>query len=460
MRKLVILLAVILVLVALPTVAQEEEIDLSFMNHTECEVDLTGQTVTIYHIGDLSGSYAFITQPLLAGLEDSIAFYNEHPEIFCGATLAHEYEDTGGDQSLTQSVYDRFSTLDPKPSIMLLYSSPDSELLRERLAEDEIPVLLSAGSVIGLYGENADEPGWIFATNPLYVDQIGMFCEYVGANAEMFPEPSIGYLSWEGAFGHAADTEEVWAYCEAQGVAHAGSEYFLPSSQDITNQVQNLVDSGATILYTNSLATGPALIASTVVTMGLDVQLAGVNWALDTSVGFLGEGTFGADGLPSTNGMIGSLPFYWWTERAQPGIAFATMLADNAGREPATRNIAYLLGLQSVDLAVELYIQAANEVGIENVTGAVIKEKLENLEFAPLGMVTLNFQDGVRDAATNRIAMMAYLGEDGATPAGPDMPPMVVTVGERQLLIPILVPLTDFEETPELMPGGADTMGE
>ena len=70
--------------------------DLSFMGHTECEVDLTGETITIYHIGDLSGPYAPITQPLLAGITDVIAFYNEHG-LACGATLEQMYEDTGSD---------------------------------------------------------------------------------------------------------------------------------------------------------------------------------------------------------------------------------------------------------------------------------------------------------------------------------------------------------------------------
>jgi ABC-type branched-subunit amino acid transport system substrate-binding protein len=461
MRKISILLVLIFVLMAMSVSAQDEMMDLSFMGHSECETDLTGEVLTIYHIGDLSGPYAPITLPLLAGIEDAINFYNEEG-ILCGATLDQMYEDTGNDQSITQSAYDRFSTLDPKPTALILYSSDDSELLSNQLAEDEIPVLLAGGSVTGVFGEEASEPGWIFATNPLYVDQLGMFCDYVAANPEMFPDASIGYLSWEGAFGHSGDTEEVWDYCAEQGVAHAGSEFFLPTSQDIGNQAQNLVDNGATILYTNTLATGPVLVANTVNTLGLDVHVAGVNWVMDTSsVGLLGQAAFAADGLPITNGLLGSMPFTWWTETSHPGIQLITQLADKGERAITSRNVAYILGFASIDVIVEMYIQAANEgVAFADIDGAVVKSHLENMEFAPLGLTALDYRDGNRDAPMNRIGMMAYLGEDGMTPAGPDMAPMVVTLGDRNFLVPILIPLTDFEATPDLKPGGADVVGE
>jgi ABC-type branched-subunit amino acid transport system substrate-binding protein len=456
----------LMALLVVPTFAQDATPEAEagfpdFIQHTECSEEattaMTGQTIPIIHFGDLSGPYAFITQPLLAGLSDAIAYYNAAGGA-CGATFEQVYEDTAGNAEQTQTIYDRFSTQDPKPQLLVLYASGDAEALRERVAEDEIPVIISAGSVLGLYGEDSATPGWIFATNPLYADQLGAFCDYVAANAEMYPSPSIGYMSWEGAFGRAADTEEVWSYCESVGVSHAGSEFFLPTTTDISTQVQNLVDAGATILYTNSLATGPALVAKTIVDLGLEdsVMLAGVNWSLDTSVGLLGQATFGSDGLPSTNGLVGSLPFYWWTERAQPGIALINEQADANEREATVRNIAYLLGWQTVDLYTEIYIQTANRVGFENVTGADIKETLEGLNYSPLGLAPISFTPETRSVNMNRIAMLAYLGEDGASPASADNPPMTVTVGDRTLLIPILVPLTDFVEAPDLRPGGAD----
>ncbi len=463
MKKLSLLLIVglLIALFVIPATAQDDMGLPDWMGHTECSEDLSGMEFTLWHIGDLSGPYAPITQPLVAAFEDAAQWYNEHGGI-CGATLTFPDPttiDTGGDQEQTSVIYSRVSS--EQPLALVLYSSDDSELLRDQVAEDQIPVLISAGSIEGLYGgedDNFDNPGWIFATNPLYVDQLGFFCEWAGENLE---DPVIGYISWPSAFGRAAFTPEVIAYCAEQGVGFIETpEYFAPGS-DISGQVQNLVDAGANILYTNSLATGPAEIAATVANLGLsgEVTLAGVNWVLDTSVGFLGQTSLGADGLPAVNGLLGSMPFAWWTETDLPGVQLLTEQADRNERGPLTRNIAYILGWQTVDLYYELIVQTGNRVGFENMTGADIKETLENIQFSPLGMVDLDFTDGNRDAKLNRIAVLRYLGENGGPAELPDNPPVVVEGSNGPVLVPIVVPLTDYGETPDLRPGQME-MGE
>jgi hypothetical protein len=459
MRKMLLLLA--LLLLAAPVMAQDSLPD--FIEHTECEVDLTGETITIYHFGDISGSYAFITQPLLAGLADAVAYYNAHGGI-CGAMIASDNRDTGGDLAQTQAHYDYYSSLDPKPDAIVLYASGDAELLREQLTEDQIPAIISAGSVEGLYGEDGSTPGWIFATNPLYADQFGSFCRYVGANPEMFPEPTVGYISWPGAFGEAAFTPETIGYCAEHGVTVLETpEYFPPTATDITTQVQNLTDAGANILYTNSLASGPRLVAKTAyVDLGLtpdEVRVAGVNWALDTSVGLLSRTDIAADGLPATNGLIGSLPFYWWSERSEPGIALINEQADANERPAAVRNIAYILGWSLVDQYAETYIQTVNRVGsLDAVDGAALKETIENMVYSPLGLFELNYEGGsLRAVSGNRIAMMAFANADmsGIATSGDDALKVPLEDGTTAF-IPVLVPLTDFEAAPDLRPGGAD----
>lgn len=457
MRKTLLLVCLMALLLVPTAVFAQDDV---LASRTACAdgVDLTGQTINLYHFGDLSGSYSFITQPLLAGFEDAAKFYNENGGI-CGATIGQVFEDTVGVQDATQAVYDRFSTENPKPVLFLLYASADAELLREQLAEAEIPVLLSAGSAEGLYGPDGQEPGWIFATNPLYTDQLGAFCDYIAANPDQYPNPVIGHISWEGAFGRSADTADARAYCEAAGVGYAGAEYFLPTATDISGQIQNLLDNGANILYTNSLASGPALVAGTVVNMGIEdqVTVGGVNWALDTSVGLLGQGTFGSDGLPSTNGIIGSLPFRWWSETSHPGIAQITASADENSRPAQVRNIAYILAWTNMDTYIEAYIRTGNRDGFDNVTGAGLRDTLAEMQYETVaGVQNIDFSNDLRALSANRIAQLAYLGQDGVSPASADNPPMVVAAGDQQFLVPILVPLTEFAPAPDLRPGGAD----
>lgn len=460
MRKLTLVLLVLAVLIA-PVASQDDMSLPDFIQRTPCEVDLTGQVIPLYHFGDISAQYAPITQPLLAGIADALDYFNPRGGI-CGATVEQINLDTANDLERTQAVYDDFSTRDPKPLMLILYSSPDSELLREQVAEDQIPVVISAGSVEGLYGESGDSLGWIFATNPLYVNQLGSFCNYVAANPDEFPaNPTIGYISWPGAFGEAAFTPEGIAYCESVGVGFVPRpEIFLPTAQDVITNVQNLVDAGANILYTNTLASGAPVIARTLVELGIrdEIVLAGVNWSMDSSAGLIDQQTRDSNGLPAINGMYGSMPFLWWTEVQNPAVAFLNeqfaLAAEAKGRDAVTqlrlRNIAYLLGWTSVDLFMEVVTQTVNRVGVDGLDGAAIKETLENISYNAVGLQLIDFQGGtLRDVRPNRIVRYAFLNADGT---GPATSAADANVGAG-LFLPIVVPLEPFSDAPDLRPG-------
>ena len=465
-NKYILLISCVLLLSFSAAIAQDSMLSTP-SDLTPCTegVDLTGQEFQIHHFGDFTGPLSFITTPLLSALEDATNYYNSLGGI-CGATITIPDPttiDTGGVPSVSEEIYNRLSTADPKPSLLLLYSSDDSEILRDRLAEDEIPVLISAGSIEGLYGHDGQTPGWIYATNPLYVDQLGHFCKYVGNNPDQFPEnPTIGYLSWLGAVGQAAFTPEAISYCRAQGVGFIEiPEYWHPAqTTDISNNILNLVGAGANIIYTNSLASGPFLISKTLALMGLldQVQIAGVNWVLDTSVALLSaqdmaQGVTNSAGLPAVDGLIGSMPFYWWSEaRTQPGVAFIQQQFAINDRPIEIQNIAYLLGFSIVEYWTELMVRTGNRVGFDNIDGPAVKETIETTVFAPLGGVPIDFQGGaIRDVIPNRIAQLRFLGTDG----GPATSAMDLDLSFG-IPIPIVVPLSDFSDSPDLRPGGAD----
>jgi WD40 repeat protein len=445
-----------------PTIAAEEPTAVTTLPfaHTVCNdgVDLTGQTVSLYHMLALVGEQndTFL-QPLKAGFDDATEYFNAHGGI-CGATLAQVFADT--DMSI-QEIYNRVAALEPKPLLVTLYGSGDAEELRDQLANDEIPGLgIRVGSVRALYGEDGQTPGWIFGTNPLYVDQVGSICDYIAANPNIFPKPVLGFINWDEAFARSADTDESRAYCQSVGVGYAGASYFSGDATYIQPHIQNLIDAGATILFTQSLETGPVLVAKTIDDMGLQgkVTLAAVNWAMDPTVGLLGGENIRADGLPAMSGMIGSLPLRSWAETEHPGIQLITEQADLHQRPPHVRNHYYTLAWASTDLYIEVYIQTGNRVGFDHITGADIKETLENIVYSPLsGVENIDFEDGARRTlSANRIGQMNYLGQDGKTPAGSNNPLLLSTVGGEQHVVPMLLPLTDFQTAPDLRPGGAD----
>jgi ABC-type branched-subunit amino acid transport system substrate-binding protein len=445
---LVSIVVVLLIALVAPTVLANTATPPATVNvhqeRTECNEDLSGETITYYHFGDLSGAFAFITQPLLAGTNDAIEYFNENGGL-CGGTIAVDYRDTAGDTDRTQQYWDEFTSREgaDKPVLIFLYSSADGELLRDQAAELEIPILLSAGSEFALYGEDADSPGWEFALIPLYTDQLGLFCEYISENWGQFGiegDPVIGHLSWLGAFGQSTDTENTRAYCEAQGVGYAGAESFLPTASSVSDQLTRLVDEGANIIFTTSLATGPALVAQAVSAAELQGQVlvAGTNWALDTSVIGLG----GAD----TASLVGNLPYLWWDQVDHPGVqlvlnSWLTNRLAPAGEDPeaqqqafATRNIAYLLSWATIDLWIEIMTQTINRVGYENLTGADIYETLDSgFEYSALeGVLNVAFDSETRAVQTSRIGQIQFIeAPDGGS-------------------APAVLPLSDFAEAPDL----------
>jgi Tol biopolymer transport system component len=175
-------------------------------------------------------------------------------------------------------------------------------------------------------------------------------------------------------------------------------------------------------------------------------------------VGLLGAQDLRADGLPAMNGMIGSLPLRSWSETDQPGIQLITEQADLHQRPQQVRNNYYTLAWASTDLFIEAYIETGNRVGFDKITGAEMKKTLENMVYAPLaGVEKIDYKGGARRTlSADRIGQMAYLGQDGKTPAGPGNSPMLVTVGDQQQMMPMLLPLSDFQVAPDLRPGGND----
>ncbi len=411
----------------------------------ECNEDLRGETIRFFHFGDLSGPFSALTLPVVTGFDDAVDYFNAHGGV-CGAQIEQVFADTGADPNVSQSIWDDFAGQDDA-HVVFVYQTEDAELLRPLAEQARIPVMVSTGSVRSLYGDDGDAPGWVFAITPLYEDQMGGFCDYIAAHWDDFGlpgEPTIGHVSWSVSFGTYSDTPATRAYCEALGVGYAGAEYYFPIVPNITPLVENMLQAGANILYTTSVADGPARLASTVDSLGVreDVLLAGPNWVLDPAVVRLaGE---------SADGYLGQLPYRWWDEVDNPGIQTITAywadnrLADSPQEALEIRGLAYLIAFAAVDAYRNVMIDAINTVGYENLSGAALYERLTgDTTYHGLGdVLRFNFHDGVRSTRNSRMGQLGFIGDD--------------EVGLRSA-VDIL---TDWQPLPDLRLGGADVPEE
>ncbi len=390
--------------------------------------DLTGETITLYHFGDISGPYASVTGPLVNGANDMVAYINDTGGIF-GATVEIKFADTGGSVDEAVAAYDRFTGADDNVLLFLLYGSPESVALYQRLAEDKIPAIGAGLSAEAFYGI---PDGYIFGGGPIYPDQFGFFLDYISENwADVKPagagdEVKLAYLSWPGAYGQGALTDESRAYADSLGVEIVHEELFdLSPTADTTTAILNAQAAGANVIYTNTLAFGPAALLNDLNALGLrsEFLVGGNNWAMDVGTfAFLADPAYGV-------GFYAPFPFAWWSETDNPAIQFAQENFDANERTPGEHNVGRLLIQGFIDVARVAIENAILEVGFENLTGQAVYEQLAQIEGynALGGLIVVDYTNGRR--SPNMLQMRQIQG-------GPDA----------------FVILQDYTEAPDLRP--------
>ncbi len=362
-----------------------------------------GETLTLYHFGDVTGPYAAITTPLADAFTDAVAWVNKNGGIR-GAQIKIEWSDTGGKVENAVSVYNRFR--EKKPTLIYMYGSPESEALKERISEDKIPVLTAGVSGKGLY-----PPGYSFGEVPIYSDQFGLFVDWLAANwdkvkpakGQNLDKPVISIITWDSAYGKGAFTDESKAYAEKKGVKIVSQELFpLTGVTDVTTQILNAKKAGANVIYTNTLAQGPTLIAKDLKSLGVrDEFLIGANnWAMDT--------TFLALAKENTEGWYGLMANLWYDAESNAGVKLVTQsLADN--KRPAShKGVGYLLTFALVDAGKQIIEKTIDRVGFDALTGEEVYKTITTMgELKALdGVLVLGFDKDSRSGRKARIVQI------------------------------------------------------
>ncbi|MGD2252914.1 MAG: ABC transporter substrate-binding protein [Anaerolineales bacterium] len=389
--------------------------------------DLTGQTITIYHFGDLSGPYAAITAPLVHGAEDAVAALNAAGGIY-GATLEVQFADTGGSIDEAVAAYDRFTGADDNILVMITYGSGEVEALAARFAEDKIVNVTAGLSSQGFYVDS----GYTFGLGPIYPDQFSMVIKFLYENwatykpADAGDEIKLAYISWPTAFGQGALTAESRAFIERMGIEVVVEEtYDLSPTADTTTAILNAQAAGANVIWTNTLAFGTSVILNDLHALGLRDQfvVAADNWAMDLATyAFLADPAYGV-------GLITAFPYLWWTDADNAGVQYAGELFVANERPDAEHNVGYLLLVAGVDMAKQAITLAIDTVGWENLNGEAVHDALIALSpFQALdGVLRLDYSYGSRSPHVSQIRMIQ---------GGPDA----------------FNVLLDWRETPDLRP--------
>ncbi|NUQ39332.1 MAG: ABC transporter substrate-binding protein, partial [Caldilineales bacterium] len=389
--------------------------------------DLSGETITLYHFGDLSGPYASITGPLVAGAEDAIAAINAAGGIY-GANLEMQFADTAGSIDEAVAAYDRFTGQDDNVLLMITYGSGEAEALAQRMVEDKIPNVAAGLSSKAFYVDS----GYTFGLGPIYPDQLGAVMQYLTDNwdahkpAGAGDEIKLAYLSWPTAFGQGGLTVESRAFLADLGIEIVAEEtYDVSPTADTTTAILTAQAAGANVIWTNTLAFGPAALINDLNSLGVRDQfvVTADNWAMDLSLyAFLANPAYGV-------GLITAFPYLWYTDADNAGVQYVESIFAANGRTPGQHNVGYMLLVAGVDLAVDAIKLAIDTVGYENLTGEAVHDALVALgPHQPLdGVFRVDYSNGSRSPHETQIRQIQ---------GGPDK----------------FVVLQDWSPTPDLRP--------
>jgi ABC-type branched-subunit amino acid transport system substrate-binding protein len=318
---------------------------------------------------------------------------------------------------------------------MVTYGSGEVEALASRFVEDQIPNLTAGLSSVGIYGPDS---GYTFGFAPIYPDQIGYFLDWLVPNwsdvkpASAGDDINLAYISWPTAYGQGALTDETRAYAESLGVNIVAEElYDVSPTADTTSAILNAQAAGANVIWTNSLAFGPASVLNGLSALGLrgEFFVGANNWAMDLSLyAFLQDPALAV-------GLTSPFPTLWWTDVDNPGIQYAESLFLANERPISDHNVGYLIILAGTDIAVTAIEAAIDEVGFDALTGADVYNALINLgqHEALHGLMRVDYSG---DSRSPHIAQIRQIQ------GGPDA----------------FVVLQDWSETPDLRP--ADNFSE
>lgn len=249
--------------------------------------------VRIGAIFDLTGPTADVGTDYAAGIQAWVAWTNERGGI-AGRRVDLLYQDYGYQVDRAEQLYSQF--VNEGAVVFMGWGTGDTEALRLRVAEDEVP--FSSASLSHPLG-NPDEAPYNFLVATTYTDQFKIALRWIQEDHESrggTGAPVVALMHNASPFGLSPFQHEGGDYAEALGIDL--SLYEMPrGATDYTAEVSRMRQAGARYVVFQDTSAPAAVAMRNAQSLGLDAQFICLNWCSNALLvdlaGDAAEGTLG-----------------------------------------------------------------------------------------------------------------------------------------------------------------------
>lgn len=359
------------------------------------------EAIKIGAIFDLTGPTSDVSQFYALGVNGYIDWLNTSGGIN-GRAIDLISQDYAYSVDTAENLYIEF--VNEGVVAFMGWGTGDTEALRGRIAEDEIPFMSASYSApLG----NPEEAPYNFLVGTSYSDQMvillqHMFDQWV-ADGNDAADMKVAIFHHDSPFGTSPVADGV-AWADENGVATVDVAMPGGATSYDAEITTNVVEEEVTHIVIQNVSTPAALLVRNLSDLGLldFVQVGCLNWCADELL-IAGAGD-------ATEGLLGALPFGPTTVEF-PGQADAiAQLAEDGDMTLQEATLHYTQGWWTMATMVE-GIRRTLDAGQE-LTGANIKANLETLEGFDTGGITAPITFTAEDHRGNR-ALAIYQVQDG-----------------------------------------------
>jgi branched-chain amino acid transport system substrate-binding protein len=376
------------------------------------------KVVEIGAIAPLTGSAASMMQGGVRNVDDLLRYAEEVgiPGVTLppGVTIKVIWVDDALEVSRALSHYQRF--VDRGVPFLFLYSPTTAEPLKARCERDQMPALAFGITDALLY-----PPGWIYTYIPTESEEFAIVADWIMGNWQEERSPTLAFIGPDSAYGRAAEAQGA-KYAESIGIEILPMEFAPYTPLDLTPQLLRLQNEGADFVYLSTIYTAAVAIMRDAERMGLIGKIRFGGYEGTQSIELMQ--TLG----PAVEGYFAPRHALWYKD---PSVLPFEM--DMWGRYEGgmiDTHGDYPNQMTFMPAVIEAIRRAIENVGFENLDGPAVKEAMDTIQdWDPMGTgrpVTWTDPNDRRGCALTRIYQ--------------------VQGGE-------VIPLTDWQEAPMLIPG-------